>query len=165
MDHIFLLAVFRQFCYCRHKNILLVLTFDKRSANAQKLLFARLFVVGQKFNLLFRNHISDSLSLVGEILKIVSDVFFLFLTAFDITLMLLLRFFFCESAPLISKRFESLILFVRFCVVFDFNLAECRALFHGEDVSLHVTTFSALPFSESEKVVIFCCSKQQLNVI
>ena len=51
------------------------------------------------------------------------------------------------SAHLGSKRFESLILFVKFCVVFDFNLAEGLGLFHGEDVSLYVTTFSVFRFS------------------
>ena len=105
------------------------------------------FVEGQKFNPLFRSDISDSLSLVEEILQIVSVVFILFLTAFDVILMLLFRFFFCKSAPLVLKRFESLILFVRFCVVFYFNLAERRGFFHGEDVSLYVTTFSVFLFS------------------
>ena len=101
--------------------------------------------MGQKFiNPLFRSDISDSLSLVEEILQIASVVFILFLTAINVTLMLLFRSFFCKSAPLVSKRFESLILFVRFCVVFDLNLAERRGLFHGEDVSLYVTTFFVL---------------------
>ena len=66
------------------------------------------FVVEQKFNPLFSSDISDSLSLVEEMLKIVSDVFILFLTAFDATLILLFDFF-CESAPLVSKRFARLI--------------------------------------------------------
>ena len=101
--------------------------------------------MGQKFiNPLFRSDISVSLSLVEEILQIVSDVFILFLTAFDVASMLLFRFLYCETAPLVSKRFESLILFVRFCVLFDFNLAERRSFFHGEDISLHVTTFFVL---------------------
>ena len=77
-------------------------------------------VVAQKFNPLFRSDISDWLSSVEEILQIASEVFILFLTAFDVILMLLFKFFFCESAPLVSKRFEILILFVRFCVVFLF---------------------------------------------
>ena len=104
------------------------------------------FVEGQKFNPLFRSDISDSLSLVEEILQIASVVFILFLTAFHATSMLLFRSFFCKSAPLVSKRFESLILFVRFCVVFDFNLAERRGFFHGEDASLYVTTFYVTTF-------------------
>ena len=103
--------------------------------------------MGQKFNALFSSDISDSLSLVEELLQIVSDVYILFLTAFDVTLMLLFRFFFCESAPLVLKRFESLILFERFGVVFYFNLAERRSLFHGEDVSFYVTTSSVFLFT------------------
>ena len=82
--------------------------------------------------------------MVEEILQIVSVVFILFLTAFDVTAMLLFRSFFYKSASLVSKRFESLILFVKFCVAFDLNLAERRGLFHGEDVSLYVTTFFVL---------------------
>ena len=85
--------------------------------------------------------ISDSISLVVEILQIVSVVFILFLIAFDVTSMLLFSSFFCKSASLVSKQFESLILFVKFCVAFDLNLAERRGLFRGEDVSLYVTTF------------------------
>ena len=82
--------------------------------------------MGQKFNPLFGSDISDLLSLVEEILQIVSHVFILFLTFFDVTSMLLFTFFFCESAPLFSKRFESLILIVRFYVVFDYDLVERR---------------------------------------
>ena len=59
--------------------------------------------MGQKFNPLFWSDISDSLSLAEEMSKIVSDVFILFLTAFDVTLILLFGFF-CESAPLVSKK-------------------------------------------------------------
>ena len=105
------------------------------------------FVEGQNFNLLFRSDISDSLSLVAEILQIVSVVFILSLTAFDVTSMHLFRSFFCKSAPSVSKRLENLIMFVKFCVVFYLNLAERRGLFHGEDVSLCVTTFSVFLFS------------------
>ena len=56
----------------------------------------------------------------------------------------LFSYFFRKSASLDSKRFVSLLLFVIFCVVYDFNLAERRGLFHGEDVSLYVTTFFVL---------------------
>ena len=42
------------------------------------------FVKGQKFNPLFRGNNSDSLSLVGEIFQIVTVVFILFLTVFDV---------------------------------------------------------------------------------
>ena len=84
--------------------------------------------------------------MVEEILQVVFDVFILFLTASDVASMLLFRFLYCETAPLVSKRFESLILFVRFCVVFDFNLAERRGFFHGEDASLYVTTFYVTTF-------------------
>ena len=108
------------------------------------------FVEGQKVNPLFRSDISDSLSLVEEILQIVSVVFILFLTAFDVTAMLLFRSFFYKSASLVSKRFESLILFVKFCVVFYLNLAESRGLFHGEDISLYVTTFLYFFFRKVE---------------
>ena len=96
------------------------------------------FVEGQKCNPLLRSDISDSFTLVEEILQIVSAVFILFL----FSLYSMLRSFFCKSAPLVSKRFESLVLFVKFCVVFDLNLAQRRGLFHGEDVSLYITTFS-----------------------
>lgn len=92
------------------------------------------------FSRLFRSSISDLLSLVEGILQIVSDVFILFLTAFDVILMLLRRFFLCEPAP-VSKRFESLILFLRSCIIFDFGLAERQGLFHGEEASLYVATF------------------------
>ena len=87
-----------------------------------------------EFNSLFRNDFSDSLSLAEGILKIVFDVFILFFTAFDVISMLLFSLFFCQSAPLSSKRFENLILLAGFCVVFDFNLAVRRGLFYGEVV-------------------------------
>ena len=120
--------------FVRHKNILLVLTFDKRGRNHPKVALCQVFfVVGQKkINPLLRSDISDSLCLVKKILQIVSDAFISFHTAFYVTSMLLFRFFFCESPPLVSKRFKSLILFVRFCVVFKFNLAEHRGFFYGE---------------------------------
>ena len=42
---------------------------------------------------------SDLLSLVEQVLQIVYDVSILPLTAFDFTLMVLFRFFFCEPVP------------------------------------------------------------------
>ena len=105
------------------------------------------FFEGQKYNPLFRSDISDSLSLVEGILQTVYVVFILFFTAFDVTSMLLFRSFFSKSAPLVPKRLESLILFVKFCVIFYFILAESRGLFHGEDASLYVTIFSVFLFS------------------
>ena len=103
--------------------------------------------VFEEFNPLFGSDISDSLSLVEEILQIVSVIFILFLTAFDVTVMFLFRPFFCKSASLVSKRLKSLILFIKFYVAFDVNLAERGGWFHGEDVSLYVTTFSVFLFS------------------
>ena len=80
-------------------------------------------------------------------MQIVSVVFIIFLKAFDVTSILLDRFFFCMSAPLGSKRLEILILFVSFWILFDFNLAESLGLLNGEGVSLIVTTFSVIVFS------------------
>ena len=80
-------------------------------------------------------------------LQIVSFVFISFLSAFDATSMLLSRSLFCKSAPLISRRFENLILFVKFCVVFGYNLAVRPGLLLLEDIYLYVTTFSVFLFS------------------
>ena len=103
----------------------------------------------EKCNPLFRGNISDSLSLLDKILQIKFDVFFLFFTVLDgISMLLFMGFLvFFASAPLVSKRLESLILSMWFCVAFDFNLVERQWLLQSEDVFLYVTTFSVLLFS------------------
>ena len=78
--------------------------------------------------------------------------------------MFLFTFFFGESATLVSKQSESVVIsFLRFYFVFNFNLAERQGLFHGEHVSLYVLlTISVFLFSKSENVVTFCCSNKQV---
>ena len=150
-----ILLYFFQWCYRRNKRILLFLTFDKRRTNCPKVSLCLVLSFWDRYLILYWEVIF-LIDWAGwrDIANYIW-IFSLFLTTFYVIPMLIFRFFFCESASLVSKQFESLVLFVRFYVAFYLNIAESLILFHDEDVISY--------FSQSGNVAIFCCLKQVIK--